>query len=127
MVTLKGGPDKFKLSWGHCSPAAFRENKTNPSTFWTSELVNNKIIRTKHPGTTKYINYPYNGCSDDHTFLYFMDECVWDADLEDTGGGAYIYNPNFNIVTGTDTFEQLIEQQIKEEIKIFTESCIVCD
>ena len=127
MITLKGGPDKFTLNWGHCSPAGFRENKRYPSTFYTSELINNEVVTTEQPGNTKLSNYPYNGCADWHTVLTLMEECVWDANLEDTGGGAYIYNPNFNIVTGTDTFEQLIEQQIREEIRIFTESCVVCD
>lgn len=128
MLTLiKNNQDKFNASWGHCSPAPFRENKKSYSTFYTSELIGTRVQTVEHPETKRLINYPYNGCWDGHTFLTFMEECVWNADLEDTGGGAYIYNPNFNLVTDTETFEQLIEQQVQKEIQIFTESCIVCD
>ena len=128
MLTLrKDNQDKFTASWGHCYPAPFRENKSYYSTFYISKLVNNRVVTERQDGVTKLINDPYDNCYDGHTFLTFMEECVWNADLEDTGGGAYIYNPNFNLVTGTENFKELIEQQIEKKIEIIREMSTICD
>lgn len=74
------------------------------------QLVTERVL----PKITKTFYYPYAGCSDTHTFLYFLTNVVSD----DTA--VYFYNPNFYFnenVQGDELTELRKEQEAINEDK----------
>ena len=129
MITIKKNStdNKFNLGWGH-SWGYYSDPPSDPnSTFYTSEIVDGRIKTTKHPDKRMSIARPMQGCSDNHTFLTFMQEDVWDEDFNDTGGGVYLYNPNFNFVTETESFDELINKEISIQVEKIKKQYVVCD
>jgi hypothetical protein len=58
---------------------------------------------------TEYFMYPYAGCSDDHTYLEFLE-----GDIKQDGNTVYFYNPAFH---GWDSYEDLVKEQIEKEFE----------
>lgn len=78
MITIKKNStdNKFNLGWGH-SWGYYSDPPSEPnSTFYTSEIVDGRIKTTKHSDKRMSIARPMQGCSDNHTFLTFMQEDV---------------------------------------------------
>lgn len=67
----------------------YSESVTRESTYYTSEYVNG-VLKTVPTDEKQQFHYPYWGCSDSHTYLYFLDKI--NSDIDDT---VYFYNPKF--------------------------------
>ena len=77
-------------------------------TYYTSFLADDRIqyIPTDR---TQYFYYPYSGCNDRHTYLYFLNQIKpYDEAEENEIVGVYFYNPDFPDVS----YEQLVEDKI---------------
>lgn len=62
-----------------------------------------------NPQVKKTFMYPYAGCSDNHTYLSFLEQ-----DIKSQGNLVYFYNPDFPNAT---SFDQVIENQIDKELE----------
>ncbi len=74
----------------------------------TGRVVTQRVI---DPETNKPIQErfspPYSGCTDTHTYLYFINEYV------DKGQKVYFYNPRFPEISD---YENIIDEQVEKEV-----------
>ena len=68
--------------------------------YYESEIVNDNVVTTRTDKTKEYCA-PYSGCSDNHTYLYFLNQ---------PNREFYFYNPDFPDVS----YEELVDNKISE-------------
>lgn len=61
------------------------------------------------PYEYKTFMYPYAGCSDNHTYLSFLEN-----DIKKNGNLVYFYNPDFP--NTSSSFDEIVEDQIDKEV-----------
>lgn len=57
--------------------------------------------------------YPYWGCSDNHTYYYFLHGR---GDSIDNGYSVYFYSPHFPAMSSDETFEEFIEEEVNRQL-----------
>lgn len=70
--------------------------------------------KTVQPPVYKNFIPPYQGCSDNHTYLEFLTD-----DVEKNGNLVFFYNPNF---PGANSFSEVVQDQIDKEFEEAIES-----
>lgn len=81
-------------------------------TFYESHYEGNRIVTT--PTETKAtFAYPYAGCADTHTYLYFLDEIE-----RYNYQGVYFFNPHFPGISYEEALEDRIERLYAEWLGI---------
>ena len=91
--------DCTSINLGH-GMGVFGRNQ-RPCTYYTSRIEDGSIVYTA-TDIKKNFYYPYAGCSDNHTYLYFLNR------VENYNRRIYFYNPDFPNIS----YEQLLEEKI---------------
>lgn len=111
----KDAPQSINL--GHGFGVYDNENRSTQHYYDSTINENGTIITTKTTDITGEFAAPYKGCTDSHTYLYFLKSVFEKSD--GTFHRVYFYNPNFPL---GETAEQLIEDRIVEDLLLPGES-----
>ena len=84
----------------------YRDNITTLCTYYTSTLINGNLTVTPTNRQERF-HQPYSGCSNDHTYLYFLNEINQGRDQ-----AVYFYNPAFPF---GETEEELVISSITKD------------
>lgn len=90
---------------GYGDPANSGRNCTKYESYYDEE--GKLITRPCNPKEQKVFVPPYSGCSDNHTYLEFLE-----GDIKTDKNLVYFYNPNF---PGTASFEDVVQDQVDKE------------
>lgn len=74
------------------------------------------ITTTVKPTEKQYYIPPFSGCSDNHTYLEFLE-----GDVKRDGNKVYFYTPNF---PGMSSFEETVETQIQKEMNEYFQNLV---
>ncbi len=84
----------------------YRNDVTTLCTYYTSTLINGNLTVTPTNRQERF-HQPYSGCSNDHTYLYFLNEINQGRDQ-----AVYFYNPAFPF---GETEEELVISSITKD------------
>lgn len=102
-----------RLNLGH-GIGVYNENNTYECTYYTSTLDSTRHVVSTEPTEQKErFHFPYAGCADTHTYLYFLNEIERGVD-----SAVYFYNPAFPFgATEEETIISHIEKDAYNDIK----------
>lgn len=108
---------EFNFQHGSGNP----ENEPRLCTLYYSYYTNDGSYKTEkvldvdgNPITKNFIP-PYSGCSDNHTYIEFLEN-----DVKKQGHTVYFYNPDFPDYNGS--FDEMVEDQIEKEYQDYLNS-----
>ena len=84
--------------------SSYRENGT---------ILTQKVLDENGNTITKRFMAPYSGCSDDHTYLEFLE-----GDVKRSGNTVYFYNPDF---PSYESYGDLVNERIEEMFREYEE------
>ena len=90
-------------NYGH-GFGAYTPNNSRLCTFYTSAYNDQGNLVHTPTSRQEYFHAPYSGCSDNHTYLYFLDRINKGATKS-----VYFYNPQFDYGSGLDINEYVME------------------
>ena len=112
LIRLADG--RYNAQHGMGNPAGGATPEDLYRSYYTNEeYTTYKTERVYDPDTglqvTKDFIPPYNGCSNDHTYIQFLE-----GDVKRDGNTVYFYNPSF---PSYESYEDLVSDQIEKEFE----------
>ena len=106
LIIVDPASGRINLQHGACLKNNL--NITRLCTFHTSTLDSDgRVVTVRHNDIKKEFMYPYARCSDNHTYLEFLQN-----DVLARGNLVYFYNPSF---LGAESFEDLVEEEMNDK------------
>lgn len=110
-LIIKRQDGSYNFQHGSGDPARGGYSCTLWESFYTNpekgEYTTQKVTDADGNFIKKDFIHPYCGCSDNHTYIEFLE-----GDVKKNGNSVYFYNPDF---PNYDSFEDLILDQIEKE------------
>ena len=114
--TLPNGGKRYSWGLGHGygTPSAYKSKCYQYQSYRDPDHPDTLI--TERTGVEDYFMAPYNGCSDNHTYLHFL--------MNDVAANrnVYFYNPDFPDI---EDIEAYIEEQIIEEYEATIDESLI--
>lgn len=111
LIRQKDG--KYNAQHGSGNPANGKTTKTLWHSYYTDETQTTyrteKVIDANGDYVTKEFIPPYSGCSDNHTYIEFLEQ-----DVKRNGNTVFFYNPAFPT---SSSFEDMVADKIEKEYK----------
>lgn len=108
----------YNFQHGTGQPSQYKSLRTYYESRWEQTEAGERILITEpaEPRIQEYFGAPYNGCSDNHTYLYFLNYDVAE------NRNVYFYNPKF---PGVENIEELIEEEIRTGYQEFLDAGLI--
>ena len=115
-LLIRNKDGKFNAQHGSGNPSSVQELETLYWSYYNDEGKLQTIQYLDENGelVQEYFMHPYAGCSEDHTYLKFLEE-----DIKKNGNTVYFYNPDF---PSHNSFDDLVKDQIDKEFQDYLDS-----